>query len=269
MLLLSINAVYFPYIAFFSLLFLVFVVPWFLLIFAGTGRGRLDDAVRVQNVLFGRFLLLLSRPLVRVDLSGAEHFPRETPCILALNHRCFADIILSTRLPIRNANVVIRSWPFRIPVFGSFMRGAGYFDIESRPFDELVETVREQAARGVSLVVFPEGHRSRDGRLQAFRSGAFLVAELCDLPIVPVCLTGSERMIPYGHFLLRPARIEVRIFEPIHPSRFPEEKRALKMRREAERVVRRYLGEENGANGDGREESALGETAEAPLSEEF
>ncbi|HUT25396.1 MAG TPA: lysophospholipid acyltransferase family protein [Sumerlaeia bacterium] len=230
-----------------------FTVP-FLVSFVAAGRGDFEDAMRIHNCLFGRYVLFFARPLVRVRCSGLGKVPREGPVVLVFNHRCYADVFFTSLQPRANTNIAVRAWPFRLPVLGRFMRGAGYIDFETTSMDEILEKTRDQAKRGVSFLFFPEGHRSRDGQLQPFRSGAFRLAAEHGLPVVPICLAGTEKMVPFGAFMIRPARVDLDVLTPLYPADFPEERRALRMRRETERMFRRYLGEMNGSESKGEDD---------------
>jgi 1-acyl-sn-glycerol-3-phosphate acyltransferase len=124
------------------------------------------------------------------------------------------------------------------------MRMANYIDIERTHLDRPLGGLGGGlVARGCSFLFFPEGHRSRNGRLQRFRSGAFWVAAEYGLPIVPICLSGTERITAGRWPLLHPALVTMEALAPVQPSSFPPDNRALLMKREVENVFRKYFGE--------------------------
>ncbi len=236
------NMLFFLYLLCCSLIFEA-LVPLYLLGFFLLKQGRLDDAMRIHNRLYGYMIVKASYPLVRVRRTGSQHIKGNTPCVVVINHRSFADIFLCSMIPILNMTVFVRSWPFRLFVFGWYMRLARYMDIETAAMHEITEYVDELSSRGVSMLMFPEGHRSRDGKLQRFHSGAFHIAADHDLPVIPVCITGTENLTSLHKRLIRPTKVLVEILPPVYPETFPEHRRALKMRRAVEKMYREHLDE--------------------------
>jgi len=237
------NLFYFCYLPILSILFELFVgLP---LLGCMLARGAaLDEAVRRQNQLYGRVVARGLWPLLRIRLSGRENVPRGRACVLVANHRSFADIFICSLAPVNRSMVMVRSWPFRLPLFGWFMRLGRYVDIERTPMSELLEDrAPPLVARGTAFLFFPEGHRSRDGRLQRFRSGAFRLAARHSLPVVPLIIQGSEGIAHRRWPLLQPARVTIRILPPVEPAALPEENRMMKLKRAVEDVYRTHLGE--------------------------
>lgn len=116
---------------------------------------------------------------------------------------------------------------FRIPVYGWFMRQRGTIPVRSRKdgaqADELAEHFRAEIARGHSILAFPEGTRTRDGRVGKFRKGVFYIARDLGLPIVPVAVTGMFEINRAGSALLRPGgQVTVYCDAPIEPTGEPK-----------------------------------------------
>ena len=116
---------------------------------------------------------------------------------------------------------------FRIPVYGWFMRQRGTIPVRSRKdggqSDELREHFRAELAEGHSILAFPEGTRTRDGRVGPFRKGVFYIARELGLPIVPVAVTGMFEVNRAGSALMRPGKqITVYCDAPIEPTDEPE-----------------------------------------------
>jgi len=262
-----VSAVCLGYALLVSIVFQVWFVA-FLTVFLLLKMGRVDDAFRLHNTCYGAYMVRMFWPFVRVERSSLEHARRPhrgdvgalagertayaenlkkraapEPVMMVTNHRSLFDIFFFGLTLRPNTVALVRPWPFAIPVLGWFMRRAGYIDIERMPFEEAVERVRALSRRGVSCLCFAEGHRSRDGRLQRFRSGAFRLAVECNLPVLPVCLTGTERLCAPGSHQFRPARVVMKFFPEIDPASFSAHKRALRLRRHVEDIFREYLGE--------------------------
>jgi len=136
----------------------------------------------------------------------------DLPVIFVVNHHSSVDPFLFGMLPLEMA--FITSWPFRIPVYRWFMHLAGYINTADG-WSEVDRRGRTLLASGCSLIVWPEGHRSKDGRLRRFRNGAFHLAVRAGRPIVPVCISGTDRLLPPGRRLLVPSRVTVTLLAPI------------------------------------------------------
>jgi 1-acyl-sn-glycerol-3-phosphate acyltransferase len=160
--------------------------------------------------LYGRGWLMIVSPFVRFRREGLEHLRLARPSILVVNHLSFFDTYCMALLPFSDVTFAVRAWPFRMFWYGSFMRLAGYLDVESDSWDEVRAASAQVLAAGGHLLFFPEGHRSRDGRLQRFYRGAFRLAVETGAPLVPLCLTGTDKLLPPGRLSLEPARVTLR-----------------------------------------------------------
>jgi len=174
-------------------------------------RYPVDRGVRIGIRLYGRVLIHLVQWLMPVtvdDRSGGV--PR--PAIFVANHYSSIDPYLFGLLPYEMAFVT--SWPFRIPIYRWFMALAGYIN-RGDGWEAMERDGKALLASGCSLIVWPEGHRSRDGQLQRFRNGAFRLAVRSGMPIVPVCIVGSDRLLPPGRRFLTPCTINMTLLPPI------------------------------------------------------
>lgn len=176
-----------------------------------------DRLIRRSIRVYGWFLIRVipfMAPVVLDDRSGG--FAK--PAIFVPNHNSSLDPYLFGLLPLDNAFVT--SWPFRIPFYNLFMRLAGYID-STLGWQHVRAQGQKLLAQGCSLIIWPEGHRSRDGKLRRFKNGAFQLALASGRPIVPVCILGSREMLPPGGRLLNPARIRVVLLPPLTPQGDP------------------------------------------------
>jgi 1-acyl-sn-glycerol-3-phosphate acyltransferase len=176
---------------------------------------------------------------VRVDCAGIENLP-PGPVLLAANHSSGADIpILYAALPTSFRFVHKRSL-FLLPIVGQILLFGGHIAIDRarvfrarRGLERAVRRVRE----GTSLLVFPEGTRSRDGRIGAFKRGSLKLAIEAGVPVVPVALCGVRRVIPRGALSLTPGEVRVRIQPPV-PTRHRSPAEAEALAAEVEQQVR-------------------------------
>ena len=108
------------------------------------------------------------------------------------------------------------------------MKRAGYIPVDRGRSREAVKSVTAAARRiadGAAVIIFPEGTRSPDGKLRSFKGGAMVLAIKARVPIVPLGISGSHRVLPKGRLLARPGRIVVRIGEPIDCASFSVKER--------------------------------------------
>lgn len=173
--------------------------------------------------LYGRAWRLAFAPIVRFEIRmpPASSLPR--PCVVVCNHLSVFDIYILASLPASNVAMVVRAWPFRMFWSAPFMRLAGYLDIERSRSEDAWRRIGEILRSGTLLVFFPEGSRSRDGSLQRFRSGAFKAALAHDAWILPLCITGTDKLLPPKKRLLHPATVRIHALEPVPPREFKGE----------------------------------------------
>lgn len=155
---------------------------------------------------------------VRVEVRGRKNADHRVPRIYLTNHQSFFDIfVLLAGLPV-DFKFVLKQELMRIPVLGFTMKRARYIAIDRANPRKAVQSMNEAAERiraGVSVVVFPEGTRSADGRLQPFKRGGFLLALKSGCPVVPVTIEGTHRIAPKGGLRILPGRVVLTIGEPV------------------------------------------------------
>lgn len=212
-------------------------------------RRPLDRLIRQSIRVYGWFLIRVvpfMAPVTLDDRSGGF----KQPVIFVPNHSSSIDPYLFGLLPLDNAFVT--SWPFRIPLYNLFMHQAGYIDA-NRGWHHVKDRGRKLLDRGCSLIIWPEGHRSRDGRLRRFKNGAFQLALATGRPIVPVCIQGSRQMLPPGQRLLTPARIRVILLPPVLPQGEPTDPDAIRgLKDRTRKVIARALAEQEQAPEENR-----------------
>jgi 1-acyl-sn-glycerol-3-phosphate acyltransferase len=149
-----------------------------------------------------------------VALSGVNHIERGEPHILMANHQGAYDIFaLLAYLPV-DFKWLAREEIFRIPILGWAMAAAGYVSIDRRGKKKALESIERAVAKireGVSVLVFPEGTRSPDGRIHPFKKGGFTLAIKAGVPIVPISIRGSRNVLPRGSLRVRPGKIDIMI----------------------------------------------------------
>jgi 1-acyl-sn-glycerol-3-phosphate acyltransferase len=196
--------------------FLIFgAFPIILLRHRAWDPDRFRRAVRRFIQFYGRMVIRLSWPLVRIRIVSRDAVRGIEPCVYVLNHFSVVDVYFCGFLPADQTVIAIRSWPFRLPVFNIFMRWAGYIDVETDSYGDMLERSGRALKSGASLLFFPEGHRSRTGRLQPLRKGAFHVAARNGVPVVPVTIAGTEYLGGYRSRLFSPCRVTLTFHPPL------------------------------------------------------
>jgi 1-acyl-sn-glycerol-3-phosphate acyltransferase len=156
---------------------------------------------------------------IALKIEGEENIDPKQPYIFMVNHQSNIDIpVLVQALPRFQLRWIAKKELLRVPFFGWAMWATKHITIDrSDPADALksLERAKEKIAAGISVVVFPEGTRSRDGRLSRFKKGGFLLALQAHTQIVPVTINGSGRVLPSGGWRLRRGIIEVVVGKPI------------------------------------------------------
>jgi 1-acyl-sn-glycerol-3-phosphate acyltransferase len=177
------------------------------------------------------------------------------PLIFACNHESALDIWVAFKLLPRNFRFVAKAELFRMPVFGWYMRLGEHIPVDRGNHAHAVQSLRRagDAVRGgTSLVVFPEGTRSKDGRILPFKKGPFVVAMEAGVPVVPVAISGSGRVTPKNVVAVVPGTIRVAVGAPVDPRAFPDKEALLAEVRH--RVVALHRG--IGGLGDGRTDAS-------------
>lgn len=153
---------------------------------------------------------------VRVHLQGLEHLRGGGPFVFASNHQSHLDILtLLASLPGRT-RFAAKTELWRHPVVGAVLDTLGMVPIDRTNPERAIEALNRAGGRDESLVIFPEGKRSRDGHLAEFKKGAFVLAIKLGRPIVPVVCRGTRRLMPRGSQLtVFPGDVEVIVEPPI------------------------------------------------------
>lgn len=144
--------------------------------------------------------------------------------VVVCNHQSFLDIYLLAAQDQANVCLITKSWPFRLLFFfAPTMRSAEYIDAESLSAEQVEAFCLERLRDGVTLVIFPEGSRTRSGNLGKFRAGAFHVAVKAGRPVLPLLIHNSFQVFPPGGKGFHPATIHMEFLDPVWPQAFAEE----------------------------------------------
>lgn len=177
-------------------------------------------AFRLMIVRYGRLVLACLFPWVRIRREMPTE-PLPQSCIYICNHRSSSDPFLMAFLPGEFVQVV-NIWPFKIPILGWFAKWAGYLSVREMPFEAFSAAACRYLEQGIGIAAFPEGTRSGDGPMGSFHGAMFRVALQTGVPVVPVCISGNERIPPKGSLNLHPGTIRIRILPPVTAETYRE-----------------------------------------------
>ena len=138
-----------------------------------------------------------------------------TPAIIICNHQSFLDI-LSTVMLHPKLILLTNNWVWNSPIFGTVVRMADYYPV-AKGVENSIELLKSRVKEGYSIIVFPEGTRSVDGKIQRFHKGAFYMAEILQLDILPIVIHGTGYAMSKSDFLLKDGVITLKYLPRIRP----------------------------------------------------
>jgi 1-acyl-sn-glycerol-3-phosphate acyltransferase len=163
---------------------------------------------------------------VRVYIEGIDLIEAATAYVYIPNHTSFFDIFsLLAYLPV-DFKFILKEELMRLPILSWAMRKAGYISISRSSPARARKTLKgaiDMIKKGSSLVIFAEGTRSKDGRLQPLKRGAFQLAMASGAPIVPVAIKGSNEVMAKGSYKIQRGAIRITVAKPIPTKNFRKE----------------------------------------------
>ena len=174
---------------------------------------------------------------VRVTVKGRENISKGTSYVFVANHQGAYDIFAIYGYLGHNFKWMMKKALERIPLVGYSCRRAGHIYVDNRTPAAIRQTMADaerQLAGGMSVVVFPEGSLTLDGKVHTFRRGAYTLAVEFGLPVVPLTIDGAYKVMPRTALLPRPGHITLTIHRPIEaPSDGHEMKSLIETSRQA------------------------------------
>ena len=159
---------------------------------------------------------------VRTRAVGLENIPVGT-CLFVANHASNTDPPAIVGAIPRRVAILLKKSLLSIPIVGPAFRMGDFIPVDRENPEAALASIQlavQRARRGLSFLAFPEGTRSRDGRLQPFKTGVFRVAIEAKMPIVPVACAGAHNILPRDAFSIRPGKMTVRFCPPIDAASF-------------------------------------------------
>lgn len=172
--------------------------------------------------------LLCRVNFTRVRLVGRENARRGQAYVIMSNHQSHFDVLAFYGHWGRQFRWVMKQELRRVPVLGAATAAYGNIFIDRSNREKAIEglkAARPLFEQGISVMIFPEGTRSTDGRMREFKKGGFLLAIDAGLPILPVSITGTHRILPGRRMWLRPGKVRITVHPPIETAGFAPEDR--------------------------------------------
>ena len=183
------------------------------------GASLFDRTGRLQHkvaVAWGRMLLRIC--MIRVDVLGAEKLEPHQQYVFVSNHFSLVDTPVMFGSMPREFRILARHGLWKIPFLGWHLNRAGHVPVERENPRAAARSLGDAAQRlgdGSSLLIFPEGGRTRQATMQRFKPGAAAIAIQAQQPIVPMALVGTRKILPPNSAHLHPGRAELRVGKPL------------------------------------------------------
>ncbi len=193
---------------------IIFCIWGFILSIFDKKNGRLVHLYAA--VPWAKIILKVSG--VNGEVVGKENILPDKNYIFMSNHQSFVDIfVLLANIP-KDFKFIMKSELMKIPILGATMRRAGYMEIEREDPRESIKQLNkavEIIKKGASVLIFPEGTRSADGKLLPFKKGGFYIAVRSETEIVPLCIKGTHKIAPKGSWSMKKGYYKLIIGKPI------------------------------------------------------
>jgi len=156
---------------------------------------------------------------IRVEVTGVDAVEENKSYIFMSNHLSFLDGPLLYSVIPQPIRVILKKEIFRIPFIGFGMKQVGFVPVDRKGIrggkKSIDHAVRLMKEKGYSFLIFPEGTRSRNGKLQEFRRGGFFLALASQSAIVPISIQGTYELMPKGSFFVKKGKIKVSFHPPV------------------------------------------------------
>jgi 1-acyl-sn-glycerol-3-phosphate acyltransferase len=206
-----------------------------------------SSAIKYAVRPWGKMIILTTG--VKLDVTGLENIPKE-PSIIMYNHQSVYDIFTFMAILPIDWKAVMKKEVLDMPFIGWVSKVAGHYfvarDGSERDTKE-VKKIAERIRSGPSVLIAPEGTRSKNGKLLPFQKGGFFIAMLAGVPIVPMVMMGGAKIYAKTSWVVNPGTMKVRILPPVYPGDLPRGKAG---REELMRIVRERMEEVIEKEGD-------------------
>lgn len=169
------------------------------------------------HIVISKFMksVLYTNPFLIKKIINEKLETFNTQSVIIANHTSFLDILAIGMLHPKII-FLVNDWVYNSPVFGKAVQLAGFYPV-SKGIDNGLDHLKKKVDEGYSLMLFPEGSRSRTSKIRRFHNGAFYIAENFQLDVIPILIHGNYDVIPKGNAMIRNGRITLKILDRITP----------------------------------------------------
>ncbi len=180
--------------------------------FAGQTRGT-----KILYTVVRSAVCWFTQLYTRMSITGREHLPRNGAYILASVHRSYVDTPITACISSRRIRYMGKDSMWKYATFGKFISALGAFPVSRGTVDrEAMQRCVAVLEAGEPLVLFPEGERKDGPVVQPLFDGTAFIAAKAGVPVIPVAIGGSDRVMPRGAKFVFPRKVRVLIGEPLH-----------------------------------------------------
>ncbi|MEM8583179.1 MAG: HAD-IB family hydrolase [Bacteroidota bacterium] len=186
--------------------------------------------------------LVVAAAGIELVVKGQENLWSKRPAVFIFNHQSSADLFIVSKLIRKDATGIAKKELKKMPILGQMMMAAGVIFIDRKDREKAIEAMKpavDALKEGTSIIIFPEGTRSKDYTLGRFKKGAFHLAMQAKVPIVPVVIRNAHDAMPRGSSIFRSVAIEVIALPPISTSRWKKEN----LNKQIDKIRKLYLKE--------------------------
>jgi len=155
---------------------------------------------------------------IKLTIEGLENIDPEKPYIFAMNHIGMYDIPAACVSIPQTGRFIAKKELFKIPLLGTGMRLSGILKIDrgnsndaKKTLDKAIKTIKN----GCSVIIFPEGTRSKTNEIQTFKKGSFIIAIRGEIPILPAVIAGTQYIVPKGSKLVKTGKIHIKFMPEV------------------------------------------------------
>lgn len=197
-------------------------------IISGISRGAFNLSWQdgINSLMASVGDLVVSAAGIELVVKGEQHLWSKRPAVFIFNHQSSADLFIVSKLIRKDATGIAKKELKMMPIIGQMMSAAGVIFIDRKDREKAIEAMKpavEALKNGTSIIIFPEGTRSKDYKLGAFKKGAFHLAMDAGVPIVPVVIKNAHDAMPKGASVFRSVAIEVIALRPISTRQWKKE----------------------------------------------
>jgi len=199
--------------------YLLYSLTFRLRVMALNWRGKKKEAadfINYQAGLWARRVIWITGS--KVNISGQENIPKDRGVVFIANHQSYLDIPVMIGYIDKPKGFIAKIELLKIPILSMWIKYlGGVFIVRNNPKQSLkaINQGAEKIKKGSSMVIFPEGTRSADGKLGEFKPGSLKLAVKSGAPVVPVAIKGTVNILPKKKFAIKPSQVEVYVLPPI------------------------------------------------------